>query len=260
MKKTIFIVLLFAVASTLLMYCTKENFTSRNDAQKPDPFGGYNGNGNNNSVINPLNAGLDAHYSFDNTMKDASHNLADAKAFLINNTGQTYSPVFVANRKGKIKSAIKLNGLYQVGITGVPAHTKRSMSVWVKMNKENYSNESITPILYSTKGFYVSQKSNEYSVNADAMIGNTGLRISTGLLDNEWHHLVLTYDGFNYNVYVDNLLKGTKTMEGIEPAIFSNYLISGGSVLQNWQGCIDDLRFYHRVLSTTEVRDLFYIN
>jgi len=75
-----------------------------------------------------------------------------------------------------------------------------------------------------------------------------------------WQHAVVVYNGSNILIYINGALTATST-----PAISGNIQNTGGSLkigaelsddLSKFSGSIDDVRFYNRALSATEIEDL----
>jgi hypothetical protein len=85
--------------------------------------------------------------------------------------------------------------------------------------------------------------------------------------DNNWHFLVMTYDGSNsgngLQLYVDGMIisAGTKrgnplTMRNSDPALIG----SQKGNINFFNGSIDDIRIYDRVLNTSEILTLYNIS
>ena len=74
--------------------------------------------------------------------------------------------------------------------------------------------------------------------------------------DNIWHHLIGTYDGSILKLYIDGLLDSTDDSPGSCSNPNINFQIGrwvGGSS-QYFNGLIDEVRIYNRVLSAEEIR------
>ena len=95
--------------------------------------------------------------------------------------------------------------------------------------------------------------------------GTTGFTTSTawtGKSDNAWHHAVVIIDrGANLlKLYGDNVLIGSNTdITGLGSLSNTRSLIIGGSNFneQVFNGLIDDVRIYNRVLTVGEIGDMF---
>jgi hypothetical protein len=80
-------------------------------------------------------------------------------------------------------------------------------------------------------------------------------------MDNHWHYLVATYDGSELKFYVDGSFIGNSLNPcalalpvGATTHYQLGYWPFSGSV---WFGCMDDLRFYTRVLTAGDVKALY---
>ena len=76
---------------------------------------------------------------------------------------------------------------------------------------------------------------------------------------NEWYHVALTWNGTNYAVYVDGILKATGTYSGLSS--LSTYADIGNngnssSRTEAFNGLIDEVRVYDRPLDTNEITNL----
>lgn len=89
--------------------------------------------------------------------------------------------------------------------------------------------------------------------------------------DNNWHHLVLTYDASTskLTLYVDGVANpnvpnwGTHGAENIDAGKVQGLNIGGNTNIKdmgwgmNWDGGLDQFRFYNKVLSASEVQSLY---
>lgn len=69
--------------------------------------------------------------------------------------------------------------------------------------------------------------------------------------DPQWHHIVLAYNNKNWYLYQDNILNNSRTNQLLSQS--ANGLVIG----KNFQGIIDDVRFYNRQLTEGEIDDLY---
>jgi hypothetical protein len=110
-------------------------------------------------------------------------------------------------------------------------------------------------------------------VNASASVSTTVPTMN----DNNWHHYVATMTSTNVatgagtiNIYYDNVLKTTSNSlyypySNIpNNASANSYFFIGGSVNNGnigwdtgWRGNIDNFRMYSRILTTTEIANLY---
>lgn len=125
-----------------------------------------------------------------------------------------------------------------------------SVAFWVAP-RANYS--SITHIMMCSD-FSISQSSNNY-INFSISVPSTN-SVVVPVTVNAWTHIVGTYDGSTIRVYKNGQLYTSKAWAGT----VSNpgrYLTVGGWTSGVWNGLLDDLRIYSRVLIGDEVYGLY---
>lgn len=94
--------------------------------------------------------------------------------------------------------------------------------------------------------------------NATMLAGNVCFCISQPATLNQWHHIVLTNDPSNHhNLYVDGVLVGNATATTLAPTgkfgIGNDYTNN----TNQFQGTIDDVAIYNRVLTYAEIQQLY---
>jgi hypothetical protein len=77
----------------------------------------------------------------------------------------------------------------------------------------------------------------------------------------EWHHVAITYDNSNLIFYLDGILEN-KAVKNFELSFLAGDSVIVGAVRGSknrrfLNGCVDDIRFYDRVLSPAEIRQLY---
>ena len=161
--------------------------------------------------------------------------------------------IYTNDRNDAANNAIKFNGRYYMGIPNVPHSPKMSVAAWVR-----YDSASALPsafVVSASDGPSFMQAFNQYyGYNNPA--GNPW--IASGVIDNKWHHLVVTIDGTFLKFYVDGNFIGSKLSPDVYAQALAYYVIgAGNSVGENWHGALDDLRFYSRILSASDVQGLY---
>jgi len=244
MKKQILILSVVAV-STVLFSCSKENL----DMPKNEQTNNEEMVAPNRPAIDPLSVRLEGWYTFDRTLKDQAQKLPNAIS-----SGKSVS--YDTDRKGKPSGAISFTGNYHLSIDNVPQQTNTSISIWVK-----YSNpvNSTIGVVYGLRGPNVVQVNNEIFAtivddNSSTNGGTTGLQV----LDNNWHHVVITSNGSTIKIYTDGILKTTVNYPAtITPSKITYFVGAQANIPYNWKGSVDDLRFYSRTLTATDVQALY---
>lgn len=221
--------------------------------------------------------GLVAEYTFNNGTGDDTNpnNYGPNNASLVSST--------TSDRFGNANYAQRLNGsLSQYINLGNSSDLKPSsgtVSIWVKMHAVSYNGNG-----FAYNPIFLSKNTNapgsyfEGCAISTRMSNNTVLFLTTqsgatnekyfftstpGILTSptSWKHLVITYDNNRVKGYIDGVLVGSKT-KGFTSTFHStkDILIGNSQNSTNnraFNGAVDDVRIYNRVLSASEVAALF---
>jgi hypothetical protein len=199
------------------------------------------------TVRNPLMVNLEGFFKFDSNLKDATGKLKDGIS-----SARVVS--YATDRKGNAKSAVYLDSSYSIKILAVPQQTHTSVSLWFK--PVHFSESMAGSILSSAAmGPNVHQPGVQ-------MLGTVATSESTpgdyvSLVTKTWHHAVVTFDGSNVRIYLDNVLRATVPHSASIPSSLSDYFVGKSFVWPLWKGYVDDLRFYSRTLSASDVSALY---
>lgn len=133
-----------------------------------------------------------------------------------------------------------------------------TFSAWVKPNTNNSTGYILTKYDRYVVGQYQFgiENGRAYCSREVAPWNVTG---STDLLANQWYHITATYDGTLLKIYVDGKLDGTTNMPGSISSINRDILIGArhksGNVDDHFDGLIDELCVWDRVLTQEEIRE-----
>jgi len=194
------------------------------------------------SSFNPTRK-LDFWFPFNGSIVDVSGQPVNAT---ISTVG---ADVYAEDRFGSANGAIKFNGSYGIILNGPRISANMSASVWVK-----YESAAISR--------YFFQSPLTFGQETDKFSGSVSTPSTTGVLSNSadagWHHLVATYDGSYMKFYVDGNFVGEKFNQGSFSGGPSDAMFwVGGAGSTFWTGTMDDLRFYTRTLSASDVQALY---
>ncbi len=158
---------------------------------------------------------------------------------------------------GKLGQALKFSGADYITITGSSSLAFTSNFTWSYWVKYSSSPPlAAIPLGWTGNGGYVStlcqtcggQISFARLSIGHEVIGNTVLSL------NKWYHVTTTVDGNgNVNIYINGVLDKTGSTGFTVPT--GELLIS--HITNPVDGVIDDVRIYNRVLSATEVKNLY---
>ena len=78
--------------------------------------------------------------------------------------------------------------------------------------------------------------------------------------DNLWHHIVGTYSASEniLTLYVDGIAKTKTGKRAYDLPVQSPLLIGGLPNIYPYEGCLDDIRIYNRILSSSEILSLYH--
>jgi hypothetical protein len=199
--------------------------------------------------LDPLSVGLLGRYEFNNTLKDTTGKLADF-------TSTVGRVLYTTDRKGVANRAIRFNQAYGLFVKNVPLDTNMSVSIWVK--NDIYPVGLMVPLMEGSQAISFWQLTNTYKAFNWNTVAYQG--VTSGPIDNNWHHLAATRDAISLKFYIDGNLVGTSpTPAGTGPNnVVSDYTIGYGynAGYKYWKGNMDDFRIYKRVLSAAEVNTL----
>lgn len=148
--------------------------------------------------------------------------------------------------------------------TGQYDVTSGSVSVWVKI--ENFSVGTISPGIWSTtlsnasatggvtlRYSYIDKKVNFY-------VGNSGggyTESTTALTTGTWYHIVATWTPSAIKVYVNGSNEGTDSTVSTVTAGTTLHIGKDAPNARYFDGLIDEVGFWSKELSSTEVTDLY---
>lgn len=213
-------------------------------------------------------SGYVAYYGFENDGSDATGNY---------NFGSINADYSI----GKIGYAVCFNGTQLFSecneITQIFENRNPwGVSMWIKANSGG--NTYQTPISFSiqwaTLGYIGCEFTflpdgsayiRRYIYGGSSDVGN----ISGNFYDDTWHHWVFNYDGSTHTTYCDNSLVSTfdsslnisySTFESHETVLTIGYQIwIGGTYYNLFNGCIDQMRIYNKVIDEIE-RNILWNN
>lgn len=189
-----------------------------------------------------LTNGLAARYTCDGNVNDSigSANGTPSSSF-----------TYTTDRSGNSNSACSFNGVDAKVVTSsitVAGGTGFSIAFWAKTSLSSFTGG----ILGSSLFRMVEQ------ISFTVIPGSTNSTTTT-LPQNTWTHIVGTYDNATLliKIYKDGVLS-SEVLKGNTVGSFSTSLELGQSAYPAyWTGALDDVRYYGRALSASEVQQLY---
>jgi prepilin-type N-terminal cleavage/methylation domain-containing protein len=223
-----------------------------------------------NSLRNSLMANIVGEWKFDGaTVKGAAgdNNVVDTWGGLNNGiipAAAGNKPTAEIGSDCVSGSCLSFDGGDYVGTssTNFPtANTARTLSVWVK--------RSAIPAIASYVICYgTAAAGNTFAFDAYAP-ASTRARVVSYSNDwitnytvpmNEWHLIVVTYDGVNLlKLYVDGNLQDSTNSYTLNTVLGTSQIGSWFGNVYNFQGLIDDLRLYKTSILTSQIKEQYYV-
>ena len=216
------------------------------------------GAGSSTGEVN-LQKGLVGWWKFNGNAKDSTP---------YGNNGTVTGATLTTDRKGQANKAYSFNGSSYIDAgngTNLTITSAFSVEAWVK--KSDLLQETIiSKSNGSSDTNYVLDLRNSNNVAFfvyDTSGGAHGVIPSTNAVSvDTWTHLVGTYDGTIFKVYINGVQDPTTTTWSGSIKTNNISTVFGGrgtppSIGSYWNGPIDDVRIYKRALSATEVTALY---
>ena len=211
-------------------------------------------------LFGALTDGLVAHYKFDGNANDSSGN---------GNNGVVHGATLTTDRFGNANSAYQFNGYAWIQVANSRTLSSlvknMSFSAWVKVPdddgwvpfvcKGQYERQYGFELAY---GDVIRVFINDYEGTGDG----EDVEVSVGdavLPNNQWYHLVITYNGSLAVAYVNGIEVGCENVED-QFVVNEDDLYIGKDTpgdVEYFNGCMDNLRIYNRMLSAAEVKALY---
>jgi Concanavalin A-like lectin/glucanases superfamily len=201
-------------------------------------------------VIDQLKLGLNGWFPFDGNLNDSTGKLESQ--LMYGGRGVIYGN----DRKNHAKSALFVNGNYFLKIKSVPQQTHTSLSVWFK--PYSYADNTKGGIVHNdARGPMVWQSSQNMGGGVKTDVSQPGDYFD--MLTSGWHHAVVTFDGSFVRVYIDYTLRGIIPHTAAISPTLVNYFVGWMNIYGNWKGYVDDLRFYGRTLTVSDINALYML-
>lgn len=190
--------------------------------------------------------GLVGYWPFNGNANDESGNG--------NNGTLVGSPNFITDRFGNQNSSFQGGTTYITCPSSVFQFSMTenfSVSVW-------FTKSTINGRLISTEnpeGNFRISKNN--SVDLSVQFGDF---LNFNIDDNNWHHLVYTYQNRNEKIYIDGVLVSTNFDNSTGTLNYGSPFTIGAKAapsFDRWNGKIDDIGVWNRVLTQQEITNLF---
>jgi len=209
-------------------------------------------------------SGLVGYWPFNSNANDESGN---------GNNGTNNGATLTDDRFGNSNSAFSFDGqndyIYCNPLTGIQEVT---ISVWLKksgLGGHLVSQNDWTTAQNVSFGSAYEKNSNNFSVGVNS--GNCNFQGSQSFasifynLDSNWHHRVITINNLGLiRDFLDGQLINSSTISNFQWCNSTSAILKFGawwnSDMQSWDGKIDDIGIWNRVLTSQEITNLFDAN
>jgi hypothetical protein len=196
-----------------------------------------------------------AHYPFNGNANDESGN---------GNHGTVDGATLTTDRFGNENSAYMFDGNDKIVVADAAAFNFNSsseftISVWaMKTTSSNVFHILGKRIDCTGYQYQIGSNTSPYGISFGGVNGTTDSYIETGLyLDiNNWYNLVGTYNGTEWNFYINKNKVGTLVSD-MPPAVTADLLFGTSGTCESFIGKIDDISIYNRALTEAEILDLY---
>ena len=259
MKKTFF---LFVLAACLFSSCDKNN----NEEILADLFFGDAGGSSQKpqKESDPLSEGLVAYYPFEGNANDESGHKLNGKVF-----GNVYS---TEGHKNESQCVYFLNtppGTLggNEGYISVPFSNKLKLDEWTINLWFYYEDKKEKNEIFMRMGDEETPGSIFIQKFRTAIVNTSGeFQFCTFYEDesepspSESHMLTSQVKGKTFTLYLDGVLMSSENLSAEYKNQVSSDLYFGGSASSyyyKYNGCLDDVRIYNRILSESEIKQLY---
>ncbi|MDB6022341.1 MAG: hypothetical protein JWQ04_2198 [Pedosphaera sp.] len=199
--------------------------------------------------------GLVAYYPFNANANDASGNLHDG---VLNGDGIS----FTADRFGSNNAAAHLGGGGYISISPTPfdVNADYSISFWIKLDNSAGNPYNVFSTDEDNQGGLNVRVFPNNSIVGWAFIpaGPIGIDSLPPTNYTVWHSIVCVHQDTNDFLYIDNSLMAAGNHSGTTADTGSIWIgRHQSSFTYDLQGAVDDVRFYGRALSNSEVAQLY---
>jgi LytS/YehU family sensor histidine kinase len=216
-----------------------------------------------------VNDGLVAKYSFNNGGPIDEIGKNHAKAVSVS---------FSKDRFGNPASACYLHGYYgsylNLGTSSVLKPKIGSVSLWFSLDNIVLGGKGalFNPIILTKnhagddfyEGYYIGYDIGPRRLTVtttDTKDNQAMLRSADIISSQKWHHVVITFDSTNLTLYINGVLENNLKRNFVNKYLSTDSVMVGNSAnLKNnrfFNGSIDDIQIYNRVLNSKEVAELY---
>lgn len=137
-----------------------------------------------------------------------------------------------------------------------------SLDLWMRKGSASTSKQTLCSNKSGSDGYLIAL--NNGNITLENHTGTT-VQSSLQITDEEWHHIALTYNNGTAHIFIDDSISSSLSIsinkpnsKGINCLIGAR--LSGFSLVEEFEGNIDAMRFWNVALSADQVSELLYDN
>lgn len=213
---------------------------------------------------NTLEEGLIADYTFEGNANDESANGLN---------GTVNGATLTVDRNGKANSAYGFDGIddyielmgSETGLAYIHNTGVFSISTWVRIDDLSKVQHLLTSIsVASDKGITLAYVASKNTLSFGLIVGGSNVGViaaDNSIIDTNWHHITVTGDGQNLRMFIDGVEKGNIAIKQLATGNGSytlkiGYLDANNVPSNFFDGAVDNLQFYNKTLTATEIASL----
>lgn len=199
--------------------------------------------------------GLVGYWHFDEGTSTIAYDMSGYE----NNGTLTNSPTWQSGidcKSGGCLSFDGTNNYVELGINNMPSGAlPRTLSVWANVGSSNSGYRAIfnEGTYAANQQFQIGILSGSFNVNNYSATWSDVATYTTG----QWYHLVLTYDGSNVLLYKNGGVVASATGITLNTTIGKLRIGANPNAAEKFNGSIDEVRVYNRVLSADEILQMY---
>ncbi|MBI4092477.1 MAG: LamG domain-containing protein, partial [Candidatus Kerfeldbacteria bacterium] len=160
---------------------------------------------------------------------------------------------------GKVGNALVFDGTDDYATVGNLDTNTVSLAMWVKRDRATAGDFDRLLLSVSNNGWglhFANDNTLQFTKVGVSNVNSTGTITDTS----GWHHVAVTYDGSNARFYIDGVLDATQAYSVTFDSSSGNYTIGSRGAAEYFDGNLDEVRVYNRVLPADDIRELYQRN
>jgi hypothetical protein len=207
-------------------------------------------------TLSPLKSGLVGWWTFDgpNMVNNVTDSSGQGNTGFMNGFTSTSS----AQIPGKIGQALSFDGVNSRVLTGSDFIGTSDVTVTAWIFPRSSGGSALGEIINNGKFLFYTRGSSQ-NLAFKAQDSTLSQSANNSITYGTWQFVSVTRSGTTVNLYVNGVLSGTANQTNDAPLAGSTNVFIGNrnGNAEGFDGYIDDLRVYNRVLSTSEVSQLY---